>query len=356
MRLDGTRQSQIVVNDFMANPYDPANPQTLFGGGRIVPPSSIRVRSADLVTPYSANTSISLERSLPKNIGLTVSWDTVRGIHRYRSRNLNAPPPDKPGVRPDPTVGNLYQLESTAFSRSNNLTLGFRETLRNHWNLNLFGNYTLGWSRNDTDGPFSTPMNNYDLRSEWGRSPEDARHRFFTGTGFTLPGGINVNSNVSFNTGRAYNITTGRDDNLDTVVNDRPVGISRNSGLGPRIMVVNMNLQKVVRLRRQETASSGRTAKASPFLPPQERRGEGGGPGFGGGEQRGERGGEQRGPVPNTGGSSYNPTMNFQVNVNNLLNTTQLGSFSGVMTSQYFGKAAGARNPRTVELGVRFNF
>ena len=27
-------------------------------------------------------------------------------------------------------------------------------TMRNRWNLNLFGNYTLGWSRNDTDGPF----------------------------------------------------------------------------------------------------------------------------------------------------------------------------------------------------------
>ncbi len=358
LRLDGTRQFQIVVNDFSTNPYDPAHSETVFGNGRIVPPASIRVRSTNLVTPYSANTSISFERSLPKNVGMTISWDTVRGVHRYRSRNLNAPPPDRPGVRPDPTVGNIYQLESTGFSRSSNYTIGFRQTMRNRWNLNLFGNYTLGWSRNDTDGPFGTPMNNYALRSEWGRSPEDTRHRFFTGAGFSLPGGFNVNSNVNFNTGRAYNITTGRDDNGDTVINDRPAGVPRNSGIGPRNMVVNMNLTKVIRLRRQESpARRAGNPFVSSFLPPQEKRGEGGGPGGFGGQRGGEdRGGDRGGPGPVSGGSTYNPTVNFQLNVNNLLNTTQLGQFSGVMTSQYFGRAAGARNPRTVELGMRFNF
>ena len=114
LRLDGTRQLQIIVR----NPvYDPANPGLVFGSATVVPPSSIRVESANLVTPYSGNTSLSLERSLPKGVGLTLSWDTVRGVHQYRSRNINAPLPGLL-VRPDPTVGNLNQLESTGFSRS----------------------------------------------------------------------------------------------------------------------------------------------------------------------------------------------------------------------------------------------
>jgi hypothetical protein len=42
--------------------------------------------------------------------------------------------------------------------------------------------------------------------------------------------------------------------------------------------------------------------------------------------------------------------------VQNLLNNTQLNSFSGTMTSPFLGKASSARNPRQVEVGLRFNF
>jgi len=42
--------------------------------------------------------------------------------------------------------------------------------------------------------------------------------------------------------------------------------------------------------------------------------------------------------------------------VQNLLNNTQLNSFSGTMTSPFFGKASSARNARQVEVGLRFNF
>ncbi|PYS32465.1 MAG: hypothetical protein DMG14_34515, partial [Acidobacteria bacterium] len=139
----------------------------------------------------------------------------------YRSRNSNAPLPDS-GLIPDSTKGVVYQLESTGFSKSNNYTLGFREQLRNKWNLRVFGNYTLRSLKSDTDGWQSTPVNSYDMRSEWGRSGNDTRHRFFTGANFRLPWAVNMTTQINWSSSRPYNLTTGGDCNKDNVINDRP--------------------------------------------------------------------------------------------------------------------------------------
>ena len=377
LRLDGTRQEQIVIRyptfclDLTCLNFS--------GMGTSNTPPSLRVRAPELVTPYNINTSLSLEKSLPKGLGLTFSWDVTRGVHLYRSRNLNAPLPGaplnpaRPGtfLPPDPTKGNINQLESTGTSLSNNYTIGFRQQIRNKWNLNLFGNYTLGYNNSDTDNAFNTPADNYNLRGEWGRSGQDTRHRFFTGTNFRLPWGVNVNTNVNWSSSRPYNITTGLDNNGDTVLNDRPEGLKRNSGKGPGLFNMNMGFQKTVILKSPEKptipANNGANPFASSFAEPQ-RGGGGGFPGGGGdfGGQRGnipggQRGAGQRGQGgrgPDGGGFNQQrgPSVTFRIQVQNVLNNQQLNSYSGVMTSPFFGKANSARNPRQVEAGLRFNF
>ena len=376
LRLDGTRQEQIVIRyptfclDLTCLNFS--------GMGTSNTPPSLRVRAPELVTPYNINTSLSLEKSLPKGLGLTFSWDVTRGVHLYRSRNLNAPLPGaplnpaRPGtfLPPDPTKGNINQLESTGTSLSNNYTIGFRQQIRNKWNLNLFGNYTLGNNNSDTDNAFNTPADNYNLRGEWGRSGQDTRHRFFTGTNFRLPWGVNVNTNVNWSSSRPYNITTGLDNNGDTVLNDRPEGLKRNSGKGPGLFNMNLGFQKTVVLKSPEKptipANNGANPFASSFAEPQ-RGGGGGFPGGGGdfGGQRGnfpggQRGGGQRGQGGRGPDGGFNqqrgPSVTFRIQVQNVLNNQQLNSYSGVMTSPFFGKANSARNPRQVEAGLRFNF
>jgi len=376
LRLDGTRQEQIVIRyptfclDLTCLNFS--------GMGTSNTPPSLRVRAPELVTPYNINTSLSLEKSLPKGLGLTFSWDVTRGVHLYRSRNLNAPLPGaplnpaRPGtfLPPDPTKGNINQLESTGTSLSNNYTIGFRQQIRNKWNLNLFGNYTLGNNNSDTDNAFNTPADNYNLRGEWGRSGQDTRHRFFTGTNFRLPWGVNVNTNVNWSSSRPYNITTGLDNNGDTVLNDRPEGVKRNSGKGPGLFNMNLGFQKTVVLKSPEKptipANNGANPFASSFAEPQ-RGGGGGFPGGGGdfGGQRGnfpggQRGGGQRGQGGRGPDGGFNqqrgPSVTFRIQVQNVLNNQQLNSYSGVMTSPFFGKANSARNPRQVEAGLRFNF
>ena len=400
LRLDGTRQFQVILRNPLAYPLIPE--------GGALPPSSLRTRAAGLVNPYNINESLSLEQAIWKNLGVTLAWDGQRGIHLYRSRNINAPLPST-GVRPDPSQGNIYQLESTGLSKSNNFTIGMRNQMRGRIQGQMFASYTLGYIKNDTDGAFSLPVNSYDMHSEWGRSPQDTRHRFNTGMQIRLPWGVSTTTQVNWLSSRPYNITTGKDDNADFTINDRPTFaalcssplvanirgvncsnpsdqvIPRNLAKGPGQFNVTMNFQKSVRLKRGEQtppanrAGNGGLNGVNNFLPPQ-RGGGGGFPGGGGGGdfggqrgggdfggqrgdggQRGNRGGFGGGNRGQNNGGFNNapnngPTVTFQMQVQNLLNNTQLNSFSGTMTSPFLGKASSARNPRQVEVGLRFNF
>ena len=277
LRLDGTRQLQIVIRN-------PSYPNPFLGGAATSIPSSLRVRAEDLAAPYNINSSLVLEQKVTNTIGMTFSFATVRGVHLLRSRNINAPLPGSL-VRPDPSKGNINQLESTGKSFSKNVGIGFRANVPRAWNLNVFGNYTLGWNHNDSDGAFGTPSNNYDLASDWGRSPQDTRHRVQTGINLRMPWNVNSMIFIQANSSRPFNITTGRDDNGDTVTNDRPAGVARNAGVGPSSYNLNLNFSKTFSLRRPE-ASNGNAASTAgnSFVPPQGgQRGGGGFPGGGGG-------------------------------------------------------------------------
>ncbi len=410
IRLDGTRQLQIVI----LNPvFDPLNPPS----GAAATASSVRVRSDDLAAPYNANTSLSLEKAWGAGLSTTFAWDTVRGIHLLRSRNINAPYPGTPlsddlisrlnsrdtaikqGARDEvdrlrpmfPNVGNVYQLESTGKSRSNNFNVGFRENMPRLWSLQIFGFYSLGYNKSDAEGAFGLPVNSYDLRPEWSRSSFDTRNRFNTGVNFRIPTNTNADRNllsdmfsrtlgntfmminVSANSSRPFNIVTGTDLNGDTSINDRPAGTVRNAGIGPSAYNVNMNFSKTVNLRHEKAGGANPAAGggggvnqyASSFAEPQRGGGGGGFPGGGGGQRGPGPGGPggQRGPGgpggrggPNGMRQPQGPTMTFSANVNNLLNNTQLQNYNGTLTSSNFGRATRAQNGRTINLGLRFNF
>jgi len=144
---------------------------------------------------------------------------------------------------------------------------------------------------------------------------------------------------VSASSNRAYNITTGYDDNGDTVLNDRPAGVKRNTGIGPRAFNMDFGLTKTINLKSTENPGSASTGGVNTFGEPQQgkfpRRGK---------------------PSGSSGRSLGVPRMSFVVNIQNLLNNQQLNGFSGVMTSPFFGRANSARNPRQIEVGLRFNF
>ena len=348
IRLDGTKQRTLTIND----PSYP-DPFVDSDGGEISVPSSGSVAAEDLAAPYTWNNQLSIETTL-KGLVLTGSYSFVRGIHLHRTRDLNGPlditssvarscqpgqltEPDEFGnpatcLRPDPTRGNINQLESGGVSNNHNLRFGFRQRFST---VNINGSYTFSSNSSNVTGGGgfggfggggfgggggrnSGPSDNYDLNSEWGRF--GSAHRFNASANFRLPWNINANTSFQMNSGNPYSLRTGTDDNHDTNTNDRPAGVPRNSLVGPGYFEMGLNLSKTIQL-----VSPGAEV-------------QGGGPAGG---YYGRRSGIR---------------MTITANAQNLLNNVNFQSFSGVQTSSFFGQATRARDARQIRLTVRFNF
>jgi hypothetical protein len=338
LRLDGTRQIETVLRYCQPDDasdtecVEPSYPDPFGTGGTgtPIPPASIRQAAVNLVAPYTVNASISFETRLPRGLFLSTGYDFVRGIHLFRGRDINAPLPGQ-SERPDPTRGNIVLLESSASSRYHELSFRVNQRLGSS-SFNF--NYTLSSSYDNTGGTFSLPANTYDLSGEWGRSSNHQRHSFFGGFNYNLPWRISANTRVRASSGRPYNITTGSDDNGDTHTNDRPAGVSRNTGKGPGFFEVDLGLRKTFTLRRSQSNQGD------------QRSGSSAGPG--GGNFQGGGGGRNRG--------RRDLELSINANISNLFNHTNFSRYSGVMSSPYFGRANSANSPREIELGVQVNF
>ena len=61
---------------------------------------------------------------------------------------------------------------------------------------------------------------------------------------FNLPKKFRLGTIVSLTSGIPFNIITGSDDNNDTVVNDRPPRVGRNTGRGPGYVGLDVHLAR----------------------------------------------------------------------------------------------------------------
>ena len=305
-RLDGTRQYEIQIDQ-------PGYPDPFVAGNvKIVPPSSRRVISPSLEAPYYISSQISVERTLPANLFISVSVDHNRGLHLMRWRDINAPLPVT-HVKPFPNEGPIIQRDSRGFAKHTNFKVNLRQRF-SIFNVTATYNYYSGF--NDEPTPQTTVLSdNYNMWSDWGRA-NTPRHTFTTSVNSRLPLDVYLTSKLTAKTGNHYNVTTGKDDNGDGFIVDRPLGVPKNSALGPGFFDVGFNLSKAFPL--------GRSA-----VPRGSTRGR---------------------------DTSSGPQMNIFSNVNNALNMTHPGTLSGVMTSPFFGRPISANSPREIEVGMRFQF
>jgi hypothetical protein len=194
-------------------------------------------------------------------------------------------------------------------------------------------NYTLGRSVDETDGPFGLPANNYNLGAERGPSANDARHRFMSIANMPLKQRFRVGTSLRVFSALPYNITTGGDDNGDTVSNDRPAGVTRNTARGSSQIDLGMRL----------SWSAAFGGPAPPAVGPQVRivRGDNADP---------------LGSIGGTDGQNKRCTVELYTQAYNLLNHTNPLNFSGVVASPFFGRATSASAPRRIEVGTRFTF
>jgi hypothetical protein len=243
---NGQRIQQLVVE----NPTFPATAESLTA----VPPSLWRF-DPHAALPYLIQAGAGADQRLGRFGVLSAEYYTLRGAHLYRTRNINAPAiwtdrgpiPSADGIRPDPDYVNINQFETAGSSRSNAMTVTFRANRGRK--IQLLAQYTLSKTMSDSDrGNFlRLPANNYDLRPEWGPSALDQRHRFnFVGT-YRLPKQIRLGWVASYRTGLPYDITTGEDNNGNTVPTERPPGITRNMGRGTSFSNFDLRLAREFR-------------------------------------------------------------------------------------------------------------
>ena len=192
--------------------------------------NTIRRVAGDLKIPVMSQWAFGVERQLPARTTLAAFYIGSRTQNVLRSRNVNAPvcAPELQLVtngcvgapRPDPAAGNIFEYESTGTLDQNRLNVNIRSAFRQ--GFNLFANYSLGFSKGDSDGAGSFPGYSYALEDEVGRSSFDVRHNFVVGGNFSLPWGISVSPFIIASSGRPFNITRGVDANGDTLFTERP--------------------------------------------------------------------------------------------------------------------------------------
>ena len=276
-RYSGENQQQYVVSAPGVLDLFPRVPSADEMAAFAVPQSVWRV-AAGLRSPYTIQSSLSLEQQLPLRTTLTVSFINSRGLHYLRARNVNAPLPGtfepaspSSGVRPLGLDGNVFEYESSGVLKQNLLV--WNVTNRLNRRLTLFGVYIFSRTSSNTDGAGNFPASSFDLSGEFGRSSLDARHRVFVGGTVNLPRDLALNPLVLLSSGLPFNITTGIDSNGDSVFAERPAlssdtaepgvrvtpfgaftlnpgpgqsMIPRNFGNGPGVLLINLRLGKTI--------------------------------------------------------------------------------------------------------------
>ncbi|HYL98708.1 MAG TPA: carboxypeptidase regulatory-like domain-containing protein, partial [Blastocatellia bacterium] len=156
---------------------NPGFPNPLSGGGSLTgQPVSVTRLDSNFTMPYTIQYSVGVERQVQKAATLSLTYQSTRGIDRFRSRDINAPLGPLYLSRPDPNFGVIRQIESSGRSMGESLEVSFRGRLSKYFSG--MAQYRLAWAYDNTSGITSYPANNYDLTGEWGRSDWDRRHRF----------------------------------------------------------------------------------------------------------------------------------------------------------------------------------
>jgi hypothetical protein len=349
-------------------------------------PQITRRIADDFQAPTFVMTAINIERQLPSKFTLFAVAFNYRGKHLLRVRNINAPlpgtyDPSNPSsaVRPFGGPGDIYYYESSANFNDYRFFGGVRRQMSK--GFSVFANFGSGRGKTDTDCIFGSiancfPSDSYDVSNEYSRVSFIPSANFFFGGTLILPKlKLNFNPFVIYSSGRPFNIITGRDTNGDGLFTERPAFataqtdpanlrhtplgdfdlapapgqelIPRNYGMGPGFFSVNMGISR--------SYSFGNVpAHAAAAAPPAAAAG---------GAQPAPAGANRPagGPTPE---KRY--TVTFSINIQNLLNHTNLTNPIGNLSSPQFGQsissAGGFGGPgsnagnRRMQVQIRFGF
>jgi hypothetical protein len=375
IRFNGTTQQQFLVTNPAVLDLFPLVPQvealTAFAQ-----PQIRRVISDDLATWRSLRFMFTVERSLPANVKLSLTYMHSRTDRTQRVVNINAPLGGtfipgvaNSGVRPlGAGAGNVLQYQSTGHSVGNTFSVNINGTLKK---VQFWSGYNLNKSRSTDTGTSGSPFDAYDFSHEFARGPYNNLNFVYAGGSYEAPGSVNVNMFLFANSGYPFNITTGRDTNGDTFFSERPAFatdlnepgvivtkfgafdptpsagqkiIPRNFGRGPAFISLQMSVGKTIKFGKA----------IEPKTPPPA-----------GAPRTTDASAAQKPPAKPAVQRPY--AVTFSVNATNILNRTNKGTPIGNMTSPFFLQSpsgssisffgpGGSAGNRVISLRVRLSF
>ena len=383
LRFDGIRQQQFLVTDPAVLNLFPVIPSVDLLDS-FSQPQLRRVLSDDLRTSRSLRLMFAVERALPKNVRLALTYYHTRTDRIQRTVNINAPLggtfiPGLPnsGVRPlGADAGNIFEYQANGRSVGNSINLNINGNLKK---ISFWGGYSLSKNRVTDGGTSGSPFDAYDFSHEYARSPFGALSFSYGGGYYQGPHGISVNMFVFATSGRPFNITTGRDTNGDTIFSERPAFatdlnepgvvvtpfgaldptpspgqtiIPRNIGRGPGFASFNLGLSKTIKFGKA----------IEPKAPPP------GGPATttAGAPTTTSPGATPKPPFKQPVQRPY--SLQLSLNVANLFNRNNQGTPNGNMSSPFFlqsttgvnifffGPGGGSGGNRTITLRMRLSF
>jgi len=315
LRLDGVRETEILLNN-------PSWPNAL-PGAEVADLRSTRLQaSEDLTLPRTLRTSIGVERNLIGRLRLNLDYSYTRGSHELRTRNRS--------------VGGSHlserEIESAARSVRHLIDARLNLMPSPASKVGFFVGYLWQSAWNETNGALSLPANENDLAAEWGRSATGATHRVFGLLNLNPTKRISFGALLQAQSGNPFDITTGRDDNGDTLFNDRPAGVTRNTGTNPSRINLDMRVgwSKSFGPRRNPRPGEGLRVVR-----------------LGGGDG-----------VPDTSdpGAALRYRVSFFVQAFNALNRTNPIAVGTIAGSPLFGQPIVTDPGRRIELGATFAF
>jgi hypothetical protein len=255
--------------------------------------------------PYQLQFGLSIERQLGEKATGVVSVYSTRGIHMFRSVDVNAPTPQSGYTeRPDPAYGRIRQMQAAGFFEGSGMDIAYRGRLNKYFTG--FGRYTWSHYESDTGGIGWFPQNQYAPNDEWSNSGFDRRHRLGMYAMFHPESVLNLSAGIFANTGSPWTVLTGTDAYGDGLFNTRPDGVGRNTETNPSY--VDMDL----RWGHDFAITANKDEEA--------------------------------------------PRVGFSAGAFNVLNHLNGQGIDPVQNSASFGQITSAAPPRRIQLGMRFEF
>ncbi|HEY3174227.1 MAG TPA: carboxypeptidase regulatory-like domain-containing protein [Candidatus Polarisedimenticolia bacterium] len=287
--------------------------------------------ATELDTPYTAQYSLGVEHAVGEHGSWSAGVTRALGYHQVLLRDLNPVIDTDPfgiPIHSDPNVGSIAAITTEGRSWYTGLDLAWRWRGEHAW---WTAAYT--WSKaidmapDPLKGGISLPPDSDHMSEERARSDSDRRHNFVLSGAVPLGWlGLRASGVIHIASGIPFNVTTGRDENVDGLSNDRPPGVGRNSG-------ARTDLDTINKLRVEEG------------LPEIDSLRE---PGFSQVDFRVTR------PFAFKGEKG---TAEVFVQVFNVLDRFNPGTLDGAVTSRRFGEPFNqAGPPRILEMGLKMAF